>query len=156
MFGLETCSYPLHVTLDESSSSNHVICGAQVNRVNWKKFLKKFFKLPINFKLSAYHVFYFCTSFLDGLMVKSLCTNTTWICYKLKKESVSITKIRLLSEELFHNPDFRLIVRSLSEMPSAQEQTLESYLVKNELDCYYRNDEKKREEYFSSGSDRCT
>lgn len=66
---------------------------------------------------------------------------------------MSVATIRAMSEGLLGNLCLRLTVRSLSEISSAQERTPEAYLVKNMLDRYYRDDVRKREEYFSRESD---
>lgn len=37
--------------LDKSSSTNSAVCANEVNLVNWKEILRKFFTVPSNFKL---------------------------------------------------------------------------------------------------------
>lgn len=140
-------------TIDESTSSNSVVCSKSVMWIDWKEFLGKFFTVPKGLHVSKEHVFRFRKEELGIVSVKHFSSSPTFQSFNLFKRGVSAENVIAETVTVFSE---RLAVSKwpkLEDVPSTHDGNRRAYLVKNVLDRYFVGDEALRKDYFASGVD---
>lgn len=147
------CAREMMRVIQESSTSNQVVCSTCVRWFDWKRLLPEWFTVPSNLRMSTYHVFSFRKDKLGILMAKSPTSANSWSEFRLLKRSVSPDFVRAAAAERLNSEEFIVTTKELSSVPSAQEGNRRSYLKKNVITRYYKDTLGFEDDYFSSGDD---
>lgn len=136
--------------IDRSSHSNTSVCATDLEWVDGKSFLSKYFVVPSGLHLSKYHVFKFNKNFPGKVMAKSFSFSDHFESFNLLRKGTSHDEVRKLSESGIVRK-FKVVVPPLEKTASIQEGNRKAYLQKHVLDRYYNGNEDVKCRFFGSG-----
>ena len=138
--------------ISESSENTHCVPAVSVSWALWKNFLSRYFKIPVSFAITKFHVFKFCHAPPGVLHAKEFTNSTEEKTYSFFKNGVGPDDVQREAQNVFSKDEFRPVISRLAEVKSSQHGTRHNYLVHNILNLYFSGDEEVRTDFFREGT----